>query len=305
MTSVLSAQMTADTNFAFTDTLTFPEILPHSFTSPYVECVAPAVAQQESSLVQLQRVYEQQKVILVEQRGRARVSAWAIAERSARNRANRDIDRAYRDNLRILDRWFRDQEKVIRRQFKDAENICSDQFDSDIDSPDELSSSSSSRSRSSHSSSSSFAYFSSSFPFVACVGNDLCLPRQTCLVHGGEVTNPDRCGNQDQMNEGYACCNLLARSSSRSSLQSSRPICGNHKCEAGEGIYCPPCDAFPCTQSCAIGTCPQDCLSSSSSSEWIFYPQETSGTQQIPSCQCQTVCDPSGSPCMAVCPAQC
>lgn len=295
LTSVLSAQsFTADVLIPFSSGASFPDIPPFPFTSDYVQCVAPAIRQQENNLAQLQRVYEQQRVILVEARGQARIAAWSIPERSARSRANRDIDRAYRDHLRILDRWFRDQEKAIKRQFKDAEDLCDDQFDDDVDSPDDFSSS--------RSSFSSFNFSSSSF--IACFGNDLCLPQQTCIVNGGIVTNPGRCGDRSQMNAGYVCCNLFLRFSSSSRV--FHPVCGNRICEEGEGIICPPCDAFPCTNSCAIGTCPQNCFSSSSSSERIFYPQQqTPDVQPIPSCPCRTVCDPSGSPCMAVCPSEC
>lgn len=297
MAGVLSAQ---SINLSFNSTITFPNFPQYPYSSDYVQCVAPLVQQYENGLVQLQNVYEQQKLLFVQKRGQSRIQAWMIPERSARSRAIRDSDKAYRDAVRELDRWFRDQEKTIKRQFNDTENTCDDRFDTDVDSLDEGKSSS--------------------------------------------------------------------RSSSRFSSFSSQPVCGNGRCENGEGFYCPPCDAFPCTNSCAVGTCPQDCSGSSSSrsyswssrsssssfvscfgsdacvpvntcnaiggsfvspgacgnqsqmqaghyccrqssssSSWIFYPHnnEQSGTQNIQSCGCQTVCDPSGSPCMALCPSQC
>jgi hypothetical protein len=281
LTSVLSAQ-----SFEFTVTANFPQVPVFSYTSPYVQCVAPAIQTQENSLVQLFTTYGQQKVILVQQRGQARIQAWAIPEASARSRALRDIERAYRDSLRELNRWLRDQEKAIKRQFKDAEDVCDDQFDTDVNSPEENFSSSSS-------SFSSFNFSSASSGFVSCNGNDVCLPQATCNANGGIIKSPGLCGDQSQMNAGYACCQLPGASSafstfsfassSRSSSSSSRS------------------SSFSSSRSSSSRS-----SSSFNLSSVTFQPNEQQAAQQnMESCGCQTVCDPSGSPCMAVCPSEC
>jgi hypothetical protein len=113
-------------------------------SSQYTQCVAPAVQQQESNLLTIQQIFEQQHVALVAQRGQARIQAWTIPEESARRDAIRDADKAYRSALRDLKKWFRDQEKQIKRTFRDQEDICDDQFDDDVDDDEFFSSSSSS-----------------------------------------------------------------------------------------------------------------------------------------------------------------
>ncbi len=250
-----------------------------SYSSQYTECVAPHIRQYEQSLVNVNRSYSDQQLSFMEQRGQARINAWSIPERSQRSRAIRDAERAYRDAIRDLNRWLRDEERNLRNAFRDAEDSCDDQFDNDVDEGESFSSQSFS----------SFQFSSvSSFQFSS-----------------------------------------FGFSSSKFSSWSSAPMCGNGRCEAGEGYVCPPCGTYGCVNSCYIGSCPQDCgitnpysssarsssrssssrLSSSrsSSSSWVFYPNDTSAQQQTNtnSCECQTVCDPSGSPCMAVCPAQC
>jgi len=44
------------------------------------------------------------------------------------------------------------------------------------------------------------------------------------------------------------------------------PVCGNNKCEEGEKSYCPPCTQSnpPCLMPCTVGTCPQDCETTTS-----------------------------------------
>jgi hypothetical protein len=241
-------------------------------SSQYTECVAPHIRQYEQSLLDINRSYADQHLSFMEQRGQARINAWSIPERSQRSRAIRDADRSFRDALRDLNRWLRDQERDIRNAFRDAEDSCDDQYDNDIDGGESVSSRSFSSFR--FSSPSSFQF--SSFKF--------------------------------------------------SSFPSNNQMCGNGRCEPGEGYVCQPCQTFGCVNSCYVGSCPQDCgiegfssssrssfrfssfrsSSRSSSSTWIFKPHDAS-TQQMNtnSCECQTVCDPSGSPCMAVCPAQC
>ncbi len=248
-------------------------------SSPYTECVAPHVRQYEQSLLDVNRSYADQQLSFMEQRGQGRINAWTIPERSQRSRAIRDVERAYRDAMRNLNRWLRDQERAIRNTFRDAEDACDDQFDNDVDEGESFSSQSFSSFR--FSSASSFQF--SSFGF----------------------------------------------SSSRSSSWSTGAMCGNGRCEPGEGYVCPPCGTYGCVNSCYIGSCPQDCgitnpyssslrsssrisssrtssSRSSSSSSWVFYPHEASGQQtNTNSCACDIVCDPSGSPCMAVCPNEC
>jgi hypothetical protein len=368
-------------NLSFDSTINFPTFPPYPYSSEYVQCMEPVERQREDSLVQLQIIYEQNKVMFVRLRGDARIEAWRIPERSARSRALRDSDRAYRDAVRELDRWYRDQERAIRRQFVDAEDTCDNQFDNDVDSPDDgssssfsssrsssssfgsgpvcgngicevnegvicppcdafpctqscmigtcpqdcgITSSSSSRSSSSSSRSSSSSSRSSSSSFVSCFGSDMCIPQQNCAAIGGSITPPGSCGTPHQIQSGYACCRVNSSSLSSSSSRSSSSFasctggdmciptttCASFGGQITSPVTCAPSGGANATYYCCRLPSSSSSRSSSSfmffssSSSWIFYPQEAQ-QQGIQSCACETVCDPSGSPCMAVCPNEC
>ncbi len=156
---------------------------------------------------------------------------------------------------------------------------------------------------------------SSSSGLPRCNGGDLCLPYQTCRDNNGTFQDPGRCGDSSQLN--YCC--QLPNDVHSSSSSSSFVFCDSGdmcfpvaKCNAIGGNFVSP-------GACGTQEMRQEgyyCCRQSSSSSRIFYPRndtfnadqaqvDQTSQQSIQSCACQTVCDPSGSPCMAVCPAQC
>ncbi len=333
-------------------TMVLAQTFPSS--SPYTQCVAPHIRSYEDQVYSLQQAYEQQILQLVRQRADARIIAWTIPERSARNRAIRNADKIYRDGVRAANRSYKDQLKVLNRQFSDAEDVCDDQFDNDVEDGGGFSSSSYSNGpvcgnhicesgegfycppcdtygctnscavgtcpQDCPTFSSSSSSRSSSSSFVSCFQGDMCIPYQSCTSNVGTIVSPGTCGNQSQTQAGYYCCrpktsSSSSRSSSRSSSATFISCFGNDSCvpqqscfNAGGTIASPGACGNQSQVNAGYACCRISSNSrSSSSSSWVFYPNDDgrSQAQQIESCGCQTVCDPSGTSCMAVCPAEC
>lgn len=101
---------------------------------------------------------------------------------------------------------------------------------------------------------------------------------QMCNGHvvGDAYKSPDGCNTCTCTLQGEICTlracaptskSSSSKSSSRASSKSSGAVCDNAICEAGEDLYCPPCEPGKvCAQYCIAGSCMRDCRASSSSS---------------------------------------
>ncbi len=109
---------------------------------------------------------------------------------------------------------------------------------------------------------------------------------------GESYKSADGCNTCSCTANGEICtkraCAASSRSSARSSRSSGGPVCGNNVCEAGEDLYCPPCEPGKvCAQYCLAGSCMRDCRASSSSSSSTVFgcrPYVCNDGTVIPAC---------------------